>query len=197
MSCEDIDFRPARPEDAPDLARLIDAAGEGLPKWLWSRAAEPGQSPETVGVERARRNTGGFSWRHACVLAHADAVIAILLDYRIDDPYALPDLSEVPEPVQPLLHLESLVPGAWYINALAVDPGFRRKALGRTLMMIAEARARAAECARMALIVAEQNHNAVRLYDRLGYRELARRSIVPWPGCPHAGDYLLMARSLS
>ena len=194
---EDIDFRAARPDDAPALARLIDMAGEGLPRWLWLQAALPGQTPENVGIERARRDTGGFSWRHACVLTCGGKVISLLLDYLLDDPYELPDLTHVPEPVRPLVHLESLAPGAWYINAIATEPDWRGKGLGRRLMMVAEERARAAKCQQMALIVAEENRSAVRLYDHLGYRELVRQEVVPWPGCPHVGDYLLMARPVA
>jgi hypothetical protein len=48
-------FRWARAEDARDLARLIDRAGEGIPMYLWSRAAEPGQDPLEVGTARAAR----------------------------------------------------------------------------------------------------------------------------------------------
>lgn len=192
----DVEFRAARPDDAPALTRLIDMAGEGLPRWLWLQAAGRGQTPEDVGMERARRDTGGFSWRHACVLTCGGAVISLLLDYALDNPYELPDLTRMPEPVRPLVQLESLAPGAWYINAIATEPDWRGKGLARRLMMAAEARARAAKCQQMALIVAEENRGAVRLYDQLGYRELARGQLVPWPSCPHGGDYLLMVRSV-
>lgn len=37
--------RSARPEDAYELAYLINEAGEGLPYHLWSRMAEPGRDP--------------------------------------------------------------------------------------------------------------------------------------------------------
>jgi hypothetical protein len=39
-----IELRPARREDAADLARLVDLAGEGLPSYLWAGMAEPGRS---------------------------------------------------------------------------------------------------------------------------------------------------------
>ncbi len=37
-------LRPAGTSDAPILAKLIDIAGEGIPSWLWSGMAKPGQS---------------------------------------------------------------------------------------------------------------------------------------------------------
>src|SRR5690606_18738928 len=60
-------FRPAAKSDASALAVLVDIAGEGMPSFLWSALAAPGQSPLEVGRERAQRETGGFSYRNATV----------------------------------------------------------------------------------------------------------------------------------
>ena len=41
-----IEIRPAAKADAAALAVLIDMAGEGIPAFLWSKAApSPGQAP--------------------------------------------------------------------------------------------------------------------------------------------------------
>ena len=53
-----MNIRDARPDDAPALATLIDYAGEGIPGWLWSQSAAPGQTAEQVGCERAAREEG-------------------------------------------------------------------------------------------------------------------------------------------
>jgi hypothetical protein len=37
-------FRQATPGDAPALAELVNLAGEGLPLYLWTSMAEPGES---------------------------------------------------------------------------------------------------------------------------------------------------------
>ncbi|MEX0607632.1 MAG: GNAT family N-acetyltransferase [Halofilum sp. (in: g-proteobacteria)] len=49
----------------------------------------------------------------------------------------------------------------------------------------------------MSLIVAEQNSPARRLYERLGYRDAARRARMFFPGFPHEGDWLLMRKDLA
>jgi len=45
------------------MADLVNMAGEGLPLYLWTKLAAPGQSPWEVGQERAQRESGAFSYR--------------------------------------------------------------------------------------------------------------------------------------
>lgn len=192
-----MNIRNARPDDALALARLIDMAGEGIPSWLWSRSAEPGQSAEQVGCERAAREEGGFSYRNARVCVDtAGYIVGILLSYRQPDPYDLPDLAELPAVVRPLVELEAAAPGTWYVNALATFPESRGLGAGTRLMGLAESMAREARAPALSLIVAEENAGAKRLYERLGYRVEARAPLVPWPGTAHGGDWLLMVRPL-
>ena len=68
-------FRPATKADAAALAVLVDIAGEGIPAYMWSTLASPGQSLLELGRERARRDTGGFSYRRA-IVAEIDNEIA-------------------------------------------------------------------------------------------------------------------------
>lgn len=192
-----MNIRDARPDDAPALARLIDFAGEGIPAWLWSQSAAPGQTAEQVGCERAAREEGGFSYRNASVCVEpSGAVAGMLLSYRQPDPYDLPDLEELPAVVRPLVELEAAAPGTWYVNAVAAFPEFRGRGVGTRLMQLAESLARGAGAPGVSLIVAEENRGAKRLYDRLDYRVTARAPVVPWPGAVHGGDWLLMVREL-
>ncbi|WP_231373443.1 hypothetical protein [Thioalkalivibrio sp. ALE19] len=46
----------------------------------------------------------------------------------------------------------------------------------------------------LSLIVAEENRDARRFYERLGYADVARRPLLPWPGCRHSGDWVLMTK---
>lgn len=189
-------LRPARKDDALALARLIDIAGEGFGQYLWAQSAVPGESPLDVGMKRAQREEGGFSYRNA-TLAEVDGEIAgLLLGYRLDDPYDTGDLAALPPIVRPLVELESLAPGSWYVNALAAFPEYRNRGLGTFLLGEADKRARAAGAKSVSLIVAEENAGAMRLYARGGYRGTARRVLVPFPGLGHGGDWVLMVKSL-
>jgi hypothetical protein len=37
----------------------------------------------------------------------------------------------------------------------------------------------------------------MRLYERNGYREAARRPLIPFPGLAHGGDWVLMTKSVA
>ena len=117
-------LRRAAPEDAETLARLIDLAGEGIPAHLWRQAARDGESVWDVGRQRAARESGGFSYRNAEVCEAQGRPAGMLLGYRQPDPYDAGDLDELPAIVRPLVELEALAPGSWYLNGLAVFPEF-------------------------------------------------------------------------
>ncbi len=201
MSAPDLDaprlappFRRAVAGDAPALARLIDLAGEGLPAALWQRAAAPGQSALDVGAARAAREVGGFSYRNAVVAELDGRVAGMLLGYRQPDPYDTGDLAQLPEPVRPLVMLESRAPGSWYVNGLAVFPAYRGQGLASGLLALAAELARDAGAPSLSVIVGEWNGAARRLYRRDGYREAARLAAVALPGPGHAGEWILMTR---
>ena len=194
-------IRPARREDAASLAILIDMAAEGMASWVWAGEATNGQTPYEVGRQRARREEGGFSYRNSDLIeietADGPAIAGFVMGYRLADPYVLPDLSRVPEHFRPLVELEAQLPGAWYLNAIAVFSEYRRVGIGERLMRRAEERAIESGARVISLIWAEENVGAGRLYRRLGYRDSARRPIVPFPGIHHGGDWVLLAKPVA
>jgi hypothetical protein len=127
---EQFSLRPARKEEARALAQLIDIAGEGFGTYLWSQAAGPGESALDVGMRRAQRDEGGFSYKNAVVAESGGKIAGLLLGYRLADPYDTGDLDRLPPLVRPLVELESIAPASWYVNALAAFPEFRNKGLG-------------------------------------------------------------------
>jgi ribosomal protein S18 acetylase RimI-like enzyme len=194
---EQFSLRPARKEDARALAQLIDIAGEGFGTYLWSQAAGPDESALDVGMRRAQRDAGGFSYRNAIVALSGGEIAGLLLGYRLADPYDTGDLDRLPDLIRPLVELESIAPASWYVNALAAFPEFRGKGLGTRLLGEAEQIARKVKAPALSIIVAEANEGAKRLYLRCGYVETARRRLVPFPGLPHGGDWLLLTKPIS
>lgn len=191
-----IEIRPAAKADAAALAVLIDMAGEGIPAFLWSKAApSPGQAL-AVGAERAARDSGGFSYRNAHVVVRDGRVVAMLLGYRLPEPYDAGDLTQLPEVVRPLIELEALAPGSWYVNAVAALEDQRGLGLGSRLLELARELAQQSGAQTLSLIVSEENAAAVRLYRRHGYLPLATRPVVPYPGIAFGGDWLLMTRAV-
>ena len=183
-------FRYATPADAAAMADLAHFASEGLALYLWTKIAPPGVDPWSIGRERAEREAGGFSYRNT-VVAEADGrVAAALTGYPLaDTPEPMP--ADLPPIVVPLEELEQLVPGTWYVNVLAAYPEQRGKGWGAALLGVAERLARATARRGMSIIVADSNTGARRLYERCGYRELARRPMAK-NGWQHPGTHFVL-----
>ena len=188
--------RQAEAGDAADLAKLIDIAGEGIPSWLWGQSCQAGQTPLDVGVERARREVGGFSYKNALVSEKGGGVLGMVLSYPIDEA-PTGDPGDFPAPVVPFVELEAQSVGTWYINALAVFAGAREAGIGTRLLYAAETQAAAAGYPAMSIQVYSQNTGAFRLYQRLGYKIAGRAKVRLHPCQPYyTGDVLLLLKRL-
>ena len=186
-------YRRATTDDATCMADLVNIAGHGLPLYLWARFARPGQSAWDVGRERARTGTGGFAYGNTVVREEGGKVAACLIGYPLADTPEPPD-DDVPALLVPLLELENLVPGTWYINVLAAYPEYRGKGYGTELLQIAESLGRDTLCRGMSLVTSDENTGARRLYERHGFTQRASRPIVKedWT---HSGDnWVLLAK---
>lgn len=191
-----IKIRKGSPADAGLLAELMNAAGEGIPAYLWAQSAGPQADPIAYGARRVQRDEGAFSYANTHLAVIGDAPAGMLLSYHLPDPYELDAQADVPAIVRPALELEAHVPGSWYVNAVATGAPHRGRGVATALMRHAERLARKAGADRLSLIVAEQNAPARELYRRLGYAPVARRAVVAFPGFPHGGDWVLMGKDL-
>lgn len=171
-------YRPAVPDDAGELAELINYAGEGMPLYLWEKMAEPGETAWDAGRRRARREEGSFSYRNTFVVAPERAAVACLTGYPLPEQPEPIDYDTMPAMFVPLQELENLAPGCWYVNVLATMPQLRRRGHGAGLLNLAKRLAAGAGCSGMAIIVSDANHGARRLYERCGYRWRAERPMV-------------------
>jgi ribosomal protein S18 acetylase RimI-like enzyme len=167
-----VELRAATRDDASDLARLVDMAGEGLPSYLWSGMAEPGEDVWEVGRRRAERDEGAFSWRNATVAAVDGRVAGCLIGYPIAA--AVPE-DDLPPLFRPIQALENAAVKTWYVNVLATYPERRGQGVASALMAQAEGLGGAGGTS---LIVADRNTAARLFYERRGYRERDRRRMV-------------------
>jgi ribosomal protein S18 acetylase RimI-like enzyme len=191
-------FRDAIEDDSSHLAILIDAASRRLTAWVWSTLAAPGQSVFEVGRERIRTNTGNPSYYANWRIAEVDGRVAGALNcYPIATPYEAVDLSALPEIYHPLIALEEIAQGSFYIQVASVFPEFRGKGVGRAILGEAQRLAEAPGADRMSLIVESFNEGAHRFYLREGFTEWARRSFIPFPGSQEEGDFILMRKDLA
>jgi len=188
-------IRDAKASDADHLVRFINMAADDLPLHFWKKSVGPDGDPIAYGRERAARDTGNFSFRNAWLAEVDGQVAACLLGY----PAALeaePIEPGTPAIFVPLLELEALAPGSWYLNVLATYPEFRGKGLASALLAKAEDVTRKAGRTTISLIAEDTHQDALRLYRARGFHEVARRPVVKddWP--VEAREWILFTRSL-
>jgi len=170
--------RWATPDDAAIMAELVNIAGDGMPFHLWSGSAAGGDAAWEVGRQRARRESGAYSYRNTVVRVADEGIAAMLTGYPLadePDPEGWNDLSPLFVPLQ---ELEDLVPGTWYVNILATYPEYRGQGYGRELLGIAERLAAITLRRGLSIIVSDSNGGAWQLYERTGYVEIASRPMV-------------------
>jgi ribosomal protein S18 acetylase RimI-like enzyme len=190
-------YRRAAPTDAPELAVLVNMAGEGLPLYLWTKMAEPDEDPWEVGSRRAQRDSGSFSYRNAVMMEQDGSVVGCLIGYPLSAEPEPINYDETPPMFVPLQELENLAPGTWYVNVLAVYPEHRGRGYGGQLLSLAERVANDSGCSAMSIIVSGANAGARRLYERAGYTEAAERPMVKDGWSNPGQNWVLLVKGFS
>lgn len=186
-----VSIRPATKDDSADIARLFLISSDGLAEYIWSQAAEPGETVADAGARRYGREGVAFSYEN-CLMAEVNGeTVGMAHAYPMEEDPGAP--AESDPVLKPYGELEDY--GSLYLSGVAVFERHRNAGVGRALMEAVNGRARDLSLPRISLICFERNTGAMQLYRRLGFRELARRPIVPHP-CLHYtnGDAVLLAR---
>jgi GNAT superfamily N-acetyltransferase len=190
----EIFLRDATSADARSLAELIAIAGAGIPQWLWAQMAGPNEDVLDVGIRRAKRDEGGFSWTNAVVAEVDGSVIGMILGYRLEDEED-EDLEQFPDILRPFLELERRVPGSWYINAFALYNPWRGRGIGTRLLAAASERARSLGCRQMSVQTFSETPRSEAFYNRHRFRRLDTRRLPTPSPCHHGGDTVLLLRN--
>lgn len=188
-----MDIRKAVASDAAHLVRFINMAADDLPLHFWRRAVGPDGDAHVYGMERAARETGNFSYRNAWIAQIGGEVAGCLLGYGADAEPAAIDPQTEPVFV-PLLELEALACGSWYLNVLATYGDFRGRGIGSTLLAFAQQVAQDAGAASVSLIAADTHVDALRLYAAHGFAEVARRPVVKGDWQVAAQEWILLVK---
>lgn len=188
-----VHIRDAFEADSHSIAELFRQSSDGVADYIWDGLREdyPGLDLLEIGAQRYAREGVDFSYQN-CHMAEADGTVAGMLHaYVMRDDEPLPD--DFDPVLRPFAELEE--PASLYVSGVAVFEAHRGQGIGSALMNVAYQKARDLACPSVSLIVFEQNIGALRLYQRLGFSETARRAVVPHEKIHHTGDALLMARA--
>ena len=189
-------IRKAEASDAAHLVRFINMAADDLPMYFWRKSVGPEVDAIAYGMESAAHATGSFSYSNAWLAETGSEVAACLLGYPAEDEPA-PIAPDTPPVFVPLLELEALAPGSWYLNVLATYESFRGRGCGSALLAKAEDITRAGGRRVISLITADTHHEAQRLYAAKGYTEIARRPVVKGDWQVDATEWILMTKTLA
>ena len=195
-----VDIRPANKNDANSLAKFINIAGEGIPEYFWQMSATEEKSAIDIGIERASRDIGGFSYKNAHVAVLNNQVVGMILIYPLEQPSQadINELENLPAVIRPMVELEYMVANTYYINALAVSEHVRNEGIGSKLISCAELEAKKSGFKTMSIQVFSQNQKALNLYIRQGYSEIQRLPVLEHP-CPpfYDEDIVLLTKTLN
>lgn len=188
-------FRWAQMEDCYRLAELAQMSSGGVIDYVWSMFNDSELSLLEIGEQRFAREDTDFSYRNCIVAEIDDDVAGMLVSFveanSVTDYTApmdsVPGKADVLAPYREMAALDS-----YHICEMALLPQYQSQGLGTRLFDIAKGLARERDCAELSLQVFEQNVGAVRLYERLGFKEIDRHPVVPHELIRYAGDVLLM-----
>ena len=187
-----IKFRPAEKPDCRAIASLYSISSDGVADYIWTKLAQPGEDLLDVGQRRYERENTVFSYQNCILATLGENIVGMLVAFpMIVEETAEPEEDPVLVPYSKLEENNS-----YYICGIALFPEYRNRGIGTELMKLAEAQAVTKGFTKLSLIVFEQNVGAKRLYESLGYREVAREPVVPHPLIHYSGDAILMVKEV-
>jgi len=185
------ELRPARPADAPALARFADLASRGNGRLGPFDLAFPGPDAERLATLARIATTPTVGWLHWTLfrVAQVDGVVAagvaglsadeVTTDERIravlvESGLSAEEIAAVHERIAPALTaLPHPPPGAWTIDHVGTLLEYRGRGLVTTLLdqQLAEGRRRGFPFAQLDVLIG--NDAAKRIYERTGFKVVA------------------------
>ena len=194
MLINDILFREGLLEDCYRIAVLDDMASGGAIDYLFHDLI-PGLTPVEVVAKNFERDEYPYTYKSAIVAQYNDQVIGFALSY----PAAYHRVSAEMRhyfPAERLAHFKdffsSRVEGSFYIDGLGVDPRFQRRGIGKRLIDLTKKKAGEKGYPALSLITFADNIEAIKLYERCGFRTVKPVELNPHERIPHQGGCLLM-----
>lgn len=178
---DSLQIRPARPADAEVAALLLYSAYMHTPITYPSPEADDRGLIERFQAAFRREGTR-FSYQQTRVAAEGAEVVGLVLSFGGRDE------ARLNAAVGSWLAREAR-DDEWYVDALAVFTNWSREGIGTRLLQDAEDQARRRHYPKVALNVAQDNTQAMRLYERLRYAATQETVLYGFP-------YLRMVKTL-
>lgn len=187
-----ITIRPAREAESRTIGIYFREAADGVADYIWSTMVEGGEDLLDVAERRFARTGTAFSYENALVADEGGVPVGMAFGFPM---HVDPEEESCDDPVlAPYAKLEA--DNSYYLAGFAVEDSHRNLGIGSQLMAAFENKAREQGYDRISLIVFAANEGGLRLYQRLGFREVDRTPIVPHPLIHVEGDALLLVKNL-
>ena len=203
----DFFLRPARPEDAPPAAEMLNQSMRWMGDDMFGSDRRRLVLETLAGTFRIPY--GRFSYRYSYVADKAGQAVGLLVAYpgtfltRLDIAMGRYLVTQFSPAALIRLVWRSLAlagpeaeRGEYYISNLAVQPPFRGQGIGSQLLALAEQQARNADLHRTSLCVDMDNEGAFRLYQRAGYQVVLTQHFKPRAIPPASPGYRRMVKML-
>lgn len=186
-----IAIRSASERDAADLAILTDIASHGFASWAWLQELGDGacDTPMEQGRRRMRDETGWGGFKDAVIAEAYGEVAGTAIGHVLGD--GVSDIEPRYPALAPILALQKMVVGSWFVTTLCVYRHLRGIGIGSRLL---EDQIEKADGRLVSLIASSDNEAAQSLYARHGFLEAARLEAVPLFASNKRHAWVLMAR---
>lgn len=172
-------IRGASRNDATHVAALVDIAGHGIEYDFWEENLDADNSPVSAARRMIIEDEGlPYHLSRAWILEVDREVVGGLVGGLNPDAQKTP--FGFPEYFEPLLELETLVPGYWAVIAVAVYREHRGHGHSRALLDFARERAMAVSAKGLSIVVEDTNETAISLYRGWGYLDQETRTWLPY-----------------
>ncbi len=184
-----LQIRNATKEDAPDLVRLINLAGSGMPLTYWTQLALH-DDPWKTGEGTVCADEGEFSYRNCRVAIDSNGEVAGGLNtfQMLPAPDLAEESSDWPPFAIPIQQMERSCAGNWYVNFLATFEQYQGQGIASRFLQEVDQQAGGANVPIINLIVLGSKAGAIRLYEASGYNIIQRKEAIPM-GSHFVGDH--------
>jgi ribosomal protein S18 acetylase RimI-like enzyme len=178
---------------------LINIASDGVVEFLFHDLVANMTSVQVVAHNLAEDHYP-HSYKSALVAVDGKKVVGMALSF----PSAYHKITDEMREFFPNERLEHLndfyavdIPDSWFLDALAVDPVYRRQGIGLQLIKLTQERAINKGYKMISLIAFKDNLPALALYEGLGFRVIADVNLAGNAFIPHAGGCSLLTCPIS
>ncbi|KQV27981.1 acetyltransferase [Rhizobium sp. Root1203] len=186
-----VSLRPAVREDAAELAVLVDIASHGFASWLWltDLGNGGGDTPLELGRRKMRRDEGRGAWGDAVIAEAYGEIAGAAIGYGLGE--GIRDIQPDHPALKPVIDLQKMVIGSWFIETLAVYSHLR--GIGIASRILEDQIERAGKLP-VSLITAGYNEAALTLYGKNGFSETARIDAVSFFESSRKHEWVLFTR---